>query len=138
MASILDITEEIDKSEREGIKIKYYTMDGKNVELYMCPGDLMIICNVLHDYAKLLAESEGLIPDMSVGQKFTFQAHMRKCKDIQMYIEQQIGYSTEDAIIKCRDKDNKTGKDIGEDALILAAKQRAKEKEKNKHNGDLV
>ena len=45
------------KAEEEGIRIEYYTLDGEKPEIRMCPGDLMIICNVLHDYAQMLREA---------------------------------------------------------------------------------
>ena len=45
------ITDEVRKSEEDSLRIEYYTLDGRRPEIYMCPGDLIVICNVLHDYA---------------------------------------------------------------------------------------
>lgn len=39
----VDITSEIGKAEEDGVRIEYYTLDGKAPEIYMCPGDLIII-----------------------------------------------------------------------------------------------
>ena len=45
------ITDEVRNSEEGSVRIGYYTLDGRRPEIYMCPGDLIVICNVLHDYA---------------------------------------------------------------------------------------
>lgn len=44
---------EITKCRRGGARIEYYTLDGRRPEIYMCPGDLIVICNVLYDYGNL-------------------------------------------------------------------------------------
>ena len=59
----VQITEDIKEAEESGIEIEYYTLDGKKPVLHMAPGDLMIICNVLHDYAQ-----EPLVKDNDIGE----------------------------------------------------------------------
>lgn len=52
------ITDEVRKSEEDSVRIKYYTLDGNRPEIYMCPGDLIVICNVLHGYYNAETENE--------------------------------------------------------------------------------
>ena len=116
------ITDEIRNSEEQGIRIEYYTLDGKHPELYMCPGDLMLICNVLHDYASLLEEWIEHCPEEV--SKFIYEYHANRCRKIQTKIENEMGYNTAAAIVKCQKRRNRKSEDIGEDALVLAAKYR--------------
>lgn len=128
----IDITNEICESEEKGIRIEYYTLDGEKPEIHMCPGDLMIICNVLHDYAKMLEEAA----DISIGyERGLYRCHVERCEKIRNRIETAMGYSTEAAIEKCHKKKKYFGEDpfskesdIGEDALVLAMKQRRQKK----------
>lgn len=114
------------------IKIKYYTLDGKKPEFDMCPGDLMLICNVLHDYSALL--EEWLQYFEGGATQFLYKYHMNKCRKIQSKIEKELSYSTEKAIEKCN-KRKKKSDDIGEDALVLATRRR---KSKNTDTGSQI
>ena len=124
----INITGEIRKAEEEGIRIEYYTLDGKKPEIRMCPGDLMIICNVLHDYAQMLREAA----EISIGyEQGLYMCHVDRCEKIRHKIETAMSYSTEAAVEKCRKKHRyfgqeplAKGNDVGEDALALAMKQR--------------
>lgn len=129
----IEITDDIRKSEEDGVRIQYYTMDGREPELYMCPGDLVVICNVLHDYASVLREIvDEAGEDMHGFAQATYEYHIKRCKKIQAYIESEIGYSTEEAIEKCRKKQGAPKDDIGEDALVLAMRARKKKKAEQK------
>lgn len=133
----VNITSEIEKAEEDGIRIEYYTLDGKTPEIYMCPGDLIIICNVLYDYAKMLEEAAELSIGYEQGQ---YLYHIKRCGGIRGKIETAMGYGTEQAIETCIKKhkylgqdDLGGGNDIGEDALVLAMRQRKQKKtEKDK------
>lgn len=134
----MKITGEIEKAEEEGIQIKYYTLDGQKPEIFMCPGDLMIICNVLHDYAQMLREAA----EISVGyeQGLLYRCHVQRCEKIRHKIETAMGYSTEEAVEKCHKKKKYIGEDpfakesdVGGDALILAMKQRRQKKAESDH-----
>ena len=117
------ITEEIRKAEEEKVRIESYTLDGQKPELYMCPGDLIVLCNVLHDYAELL---ENII-DVDQGyQAALYQYHAQRCRKIQHYIEKELNYDAAAAIRRCRKKTKKTREkdDIGEDAFVLAVRRR--------------
>lgn len=124
----IDITGEIMKAEEEGIRIEYYTLDGEKPEIRMCPGDLMIICNVLHDYAQMLREAA----EISIGyEQGLYLCHVERCEKIRHKIETAMEYSTEAVVEKCHKKKKYFGEDpfakqsdVGEDALILAMKQR--------------
>lgn len=128
----IDITDEIRESEEKGIRIEYYTLDGEKPEIHMRPGDLMIICNVLHDYAKMLEEAA----DISIGyEQGLYRCHVDRCEKIRNKIETAMGYSTEATIEKCHKKKKVLREDpfakesdIGEDALVLAMKQRRQKK----------
>lgn len=129
MNETIKMTSEIMDAEEQSVRIEYYTLDGKKPEIFMCPGDLIIICNVLHDYAALLSEiSEDDLKDNLT--KFQYSYHMNRCKKIQMRIEEALGYSTEKALVKCRKKQARENTDdIAEDALVLAAGRRKRKQE---------
>ena len=96
----------------------------------------MIICNVLHDYAQMLSESAAI----NIGYaQASYIYHADRCRKIQAKIESQMGYSTEAAIEKCEKKHKYYGQeplvkdnDIGEDALVLAMRQRNRKKNEEK------
>lgn len=120
----LEITKEIHSSEENNLRIKYYTLDGRQPELSMCPGDLIVICNILHDYASALEvfanEKEGY-------EKALYEYQADRCGKIRRKIEESLGYSVEKAIEKCAKKNGKKRKaDVGEDALVLAIRYRNK------------
>ncbi len=129
MNETIKMTSEIMDAEEQSVRIEYYALDGKKPEIFMCPGDLIIICNVLHDYAALLSEiSEDDLKDNLT--KFQYSYHMNRCKKIQMRIEEALGYSTEKALVKCRKKQARENTDdIAEDALVLAAGRRKRKQE---------
>lgn len=125
----LTITEEIQKAESGEVTITYYTLDGKHKNLSMCPGDLYVICNVLYDYANLISEFIEKEPDSEGCTDYIYQYHINRCRRIQDYIEKNMGYSTEEAIARCRKNRTKKSDDIGEDALVQVVKARRKRQE---------
>ena len=128
----VEMTEQIRESEEKGIEIEYYTLKGEKPVLHICPGDLKIICNVLHDYSQMLLEAA----EINIGfAKASYIYHAKRCRKIKDEIEKQMGYSTEAAIEKCIKRHGYVGQepltkgnDIGEDALVLAMKQRHQKK----------
>ena len=129
MNETIKMTSEIMDAEEQSVRIEYYALDVNKPEIFMCPGELIIICNVLHDYAALLSEiSEDDLKDNLT--KFQYSYHMNRCKKIQMRIEEALGYSTEKALVKCRKKQARENTDdIAEDALVLAAGRRKRKQE---------
>lgn len=126
------ISQDIKTAEDNNIRIEYYTMNGSTKDIYMCPGDLMYICNVLYDYGRIFeafmqeANNQG-----EEWKKYTYEYYLNRCKKIQKKIEESLGYSTEAAIINCRKKQGKPkqNEDVGEDALVLAIKHARKKQE---------
>lgn len=126
------ISQDIKTAEDNDIKIEYYTMDGFTKDIYMCPGDLMYICNVLYDYGRIF---KAFMQEANIQgeewKKYTYEYYLKRCRKIQEKIESSIGYSTEAAIDKCRKKQGKSKRDedVGEDALVLAIKHARKKQE---------
>ena len=126
------ISQDIKTAEDNNIRIEYYTMNGSTKDIYMCPGYLMYICNVLYDYGRIFeafmqeANNQG-----EEWKKYTYGYYLNRCRKIQEKIESSIGYSTEAAIDKCREKQGKSKQDddVGEDALVLALKHARKRQE---------
>lgn len=114
------------------IDVEYYNLKGEELHMLLPPGDLIKICNVLHDYTNLLGtyieEYKDDIDKAVTAANYAIYAD--RLKRIQTKIEDVLGYSTAKAIEKCRKKafKNKDNGDIGEDALILASKSRATKK----------
>ena len=130
MQETIEITDDIRKAEEEKIRIEYYTLDNNTHDIYMCPGDLIIICNVIHDYAELLQEIAEEVKGHGVAVA-VYNYHHDRCKKIQKIIEDAMGYSTEAAIEKCKKKRERDKKeDIREEALVLATRARRREEVK--------
>lgn len=130
----VQITEEIREAEESLIQIEYYKLSGERPVLHMPRGDLMVICNVLHDYAQMLNEAAKINTGYTQA---SYIYHAGRCERIRSKIENQMGYSTEVAIGKCGKKHKYLGQeplakgnDVGEDALVLAMKQRHQQKKK--------
>mgnify|MGYP000388203001 FL=1 len=114
------------------IDVEYYNLKGEELHMLLPPGDLIKICNVLHDYRDLLGTCIEEYKD-DIDKAVTvanYAIYADRLKRIQTKIEDVLGYSTAKAIEKCRKKafKNKDNGDIGEDALILASKSRATKK----------
>ncbi len=126
------ISQDIKIAEDNNIRIEYYTMNGSTKDIYMCPGDLMYICNVLYDYGRIF---EAFMQEANIRgeewKKYTYEYYLNRCRKIQEKIESSIEYSTEAAIDKCRKKQGKSerNEDVGEDALVLAIKHARKKQE---------
>lgn len=114
------------------IDVEYYNLKGEELHMLLPPGDLIKICNVLHDYTDLLGTYIEEYKD-DIDKAVTvanYAIYADRLKRIQTKIEDVLGYSTAKAIENCRKKafKNKDNGDIGEDALILASKSRATKK----------
>ena len=117
------------------IDVEYYNLKGEELHMLLPPGDLIKICNVLHDYTDLLGTYIEEYKD-DIDKAVTvanYAIYADRLKRIQTKIEDVLGYSTAKAIEKCKKKafKNKDNGDIGEDALILASKSRAAKKKDN-------
>lgn len=126
----VEIAEDVAADERSKISIRYYSVTyGREETIISCEGDLIVICNVLVDYADML--DEFLQADRErLGLCGALQyEHMRdRCRKITAGLQEKIGYDRDAAIEKCRkraDRKPKADAGIGEDALVLSARRRA-------------
>ena len=130
-----EILEDIFDDERHRVSIRYYSMaHGREETITSCEGDLIVICNVLADYADLL--DEFLKNDR---ERLGFCAVMQyermrdRCRKITRELQKKTGYDRDAAIEKCRRRAGRKPKadvGIGEDALVLSARRRAGEQQK--------
>ena len=129
----LEILEDVIKDELRRVAIRYYSVTHSREEtITSCEGDLIVICNVLADYADLL--DEFLKNDR---ERLGFCAVMQyermrdRCRKITADLQEKICYDRAAAIEKCRRKAGRKPKadtGIGEDALVLSARRRAQQK----------
>lgn len=128
----VEILEDVIKDELLRVAIRYYSVTHSREEtITSCEGDLIVICNVLADYADLL--DEFLKNDR---ERLGFCAVMQyermrdRCRKITEDLQKKTGYDRVAAIEKCRRKAGRKPKadaGIGEDALVLSARRRAGE-----------
>lgn len=129
----VEILEDVIKDELRRVAIRYYSVTHSREEtITSCEGDLIVICNVLADYADLL--DEFLKNDR---ERLGFCAVMQyermrdRCRKITEDLQKKTGYDRIAAIEKCRRKAGRKPKadaGIGEDALVLSARRRAQQK----------
>ncbi len=129
----VEILEDVIKDELRRVAIRYYSVTHSREEtITSCEGDLIVICNVLADYADLL--DEFLKNDR---ERLGFCAVMQyermrdRCRKITADLQEKICYDRAAAIEKCRRKAGRKPKadtGIGEDALVLSARRRAQQK----------
>lgn len=117
------------------VPIHYFDVDRMQERIIeSCQGDLIVICNVLADYADML--DEFLQTDRErLGFCGAFQyEHMRdRCRKITGELQEKICYDRAAAIEKCRKKAERKSKaedGIGEDALVLSVRRRARAQQK--------
>lgn len=129
----VEILEDVIKDELRRVAIRYYSVtDSREETITSCEGDLIVICNVLADYADLL--DEFLKNDR---ERLGFCAVMQyermrdRCRKITEDLQKKTGYDRVATIEKCRRKAGRKPKadtGIGEDALVLSARRRAQQK----------
>ena len=129
------ILEDVADDEQRRVSIRYYSMTRSREEtITSCEGDLVVICNVLADYADLL--DEFLKNDRERLGFCTVMQYERmrdRCRKITAGLQEKTGYDRDAAIEKCRRKAGRNPKadaGIGEDALVLSARRRAEAKQK--------
>lgn len=131
------ILDDVIEDERYRLPIRYYNMTHSREEIITsCEGDLIVICNVLADYADLLDE---FLKDEKERERLGFCAVMQyermrdRCRKITGELQKKTGYDREASIEKCGRRAGRKPKadaGIGEDALILSARRRAGEQQK--------
>lgn len=128
----VEIMEDVATDERNRVPIRYYSVTHSREEtITSCEGDLIVICNVLADYADLLDE---FLNDEKELERLGFCAVMQykrmrdRCRKITAGLQEKTGYDRDAAIEKCRKRAGRNPKadaGIGEDALVLSARRRA-------------
>ena len=126
----VEILEDVIKDELRRVAIRYYSVTHSREEtITSSEGDVIVISNVLADYADLL--DEFLKNDR---ERLGFCAVMQyermrdRCRKITEDLQKKTGYDRVAAIEKCRRKAGRKPKadaGIGEDALVLSARRRA-------------
>ena len=126
----VDIAEDVAADECGRVPIRYYSVTHSREEtITSCEGDLIVICNVLADYADLL--DEFLQTDReSLGfcGALQYERMRDRCRKITAGLQEKTGYDRDAAIEKCRKRAGRNLKadaGIGEDALVLSARRRA-------------
>ena len=128
------ILEDATADEHGHVKIRYYSMERRRDEVITaCEGDLIVICNVLADYAELL--DEFLRTDrerLGLCGAMQYERMRDRCRKITASLQEKTGYDREAALEKCRRKavrKPKADAGIGEDALVIAARRRTEAKQ---------
>lgn len=128
------ILEDVTADEHDHVKIRYYSMERRRDEVITaCEGDLIVICNVLADYADLL--DEFLRTDrerLGFCGAMQYERMRDRCRKITASLQEKTGYDRDAALEKCRRKAGRKPKadaGIGEDALILSARRRTEAKQ---------
>jgi len=96
--------------------------DLKPMSIRTCYGDLVVIINVLEDYARIL--SEAIVEwNLEGFHRAVFEIHGARLRRIAKRYAEAIGYNYEEALVNCkRVKEKKWSDNVGEDALVLAAR----------------
>lgn len=131
----VEILEDVIEDELRWVAIRYYSVTHSREEtITSCEGDLIVVCNVLADYADLLDE---FLSDEKERERLGFCAVMQyermrdRCRKITADLQEKICYDRAAAIEKCRKRTGRKPKadaGIGEDALVLSARRRAQQK----------
>ena len=122
----VSILRDVKEDEENMIPIRYYNMkDFQQETIRMCPGDLIVICNALADYAQLLSEYlEVDMGSLDICGRYMYEHQIKRCLKIETFLEEKIGYDRQAALKKCAKRNSPPNQDAGEDALILAARIR--------------
>ena len=112
------------------VPIHYYDVDRmqeKTIE--SCQGDMIVICNVLADYADMLDELLQTDRErLGFCGALQYERMRDRCRKITADLQEKICYDRAAAIEKCRKRAGRKPKadaGIGEDALVLSARCRA-------------
>lgn len=90
--------------------------------IHSCEGDMKIICMILYkyiqDHMELLSKTET-----GTWAHFNIESNTNRVKEILDSFCKQMNYDIEKAIDKCsKNRNNDSKNDVGEDAIMLAAK----------------
>ena len=102
----VSILRDVEEDEDNMIPIRYYNMkDFQQETIRMSLGDLIVICNVLADYAQLLSEYlEEDIGSMDICGRYLYEHQIERCLKIEAFLEEKIGYDRQAALKSSRSK----------------------------------
>ncbi len=123
------------KEETDNVDLEYYDLHGGTHHIYLAPGNVQWICNILFNYEKVF---DDFIEDPPVwaeeisGWKWKMQISRDRIHKIRMQVEKGLGYSTEAHWEKCLKKYGKKEKeeDVGGEALEMAFRRTVGNKNK--------
>ncbi len=129
---VLTKTIELNQLCEQELLLCFRDIDGTHT-FSTCYGDIYKTVNALRDYAwflELVCEQWKL----TGFHRATYEYHAEKLRQISMKLQDGIGYDYDLAVEKCKKKqDRKPHKsDVGEDALLLAARPKYEPAEQNK------
>lgn len=132
LCDTVGVTAEINEDEQNMVPIRYLQLDGEHKEVHACYGDIIIIINVMADYAGLLDDYRMMYPEkLDAFQTATYEYQANRCRKIQKSLERQMGYDRDKVFEKCQKRRaRQSDDDVGEEALVLLARKRANEERK--------
>lgn len=114
------------------VDLEYYDLHGGTHHIYLAPGSVQWICNILFNYERMFDDFISDPPEWAAenpGWKWNMQISRDRIYKIRMQVEKGLGYSTEEHWKKCLKKHSKKKKDdIGGDALELAFRRSVEKK----------
>lgn len=122
------------KEETNNVDLEYYDLHGGTHHIYLAPGNVQWICNILFNYERMFDDFISDPPKWAEeipGWKWNMQISRDRIHKIRTQVEKGLGYSTEEHWQKCLKKRSKKKEDdIGGDALELAFKRTLEKKNK--------
>lgn len=114
------------------VDLEYYDLKGGTHHIYMAPGNVQWICNILFNTEKMFDDFIDDPPDWAekiAGWTWDMQIKRDRIHKIRMQVEDGLGYSTEEHWKKCLKKRGKKKEDdIGGDALEIVFKRAVEKK----------
>lgn len=108
----------------ERMKRYWHYMEHKGMNeqwIETCEGELRIIVEALADYYDMAGR---IVEAMEMGYpKAVWENRLERIKQIQIKIEESTGYSRDGQLAICMKRKPRKDDDIGEDALVLAARK---------------
>lgn len=98
------ILDDVIEDERYRLPIRYYNMTRSREEIITsCEGDLIVICNVLADYADFLDEFRQTDRErLGFCAVMQYERMRDRCRKITGELQKKTGYDRDAAIEKCR------------------------------------
>lgn len=112
------------KEETNNVDLEYYDLHGGTHHIYLAPGNVQWICNILFNYERMFDDLINDPPERTEdisGWKWKMQISLDRIHKIRMQVEKNLGYSTEAHWEKCLKKYGKKEKeeDVGGEALEM-------------------